>query len=267
MKRHSTLFALSAGVALSAEAGAWGPEGHRIIAEIAQRNLPPSARDEALRLLAIEGTTSFAEIASWADIIRDQPSFAALAKVTRPMHYMRFTDSTCTYDPPRNCPGGSCIVGGVERFVAILGDRSRSDAARAEALRFVVHFVGDIHQPLHAGYRSDRGGFAYQIQYDGRGMSTHGVWDYEIIASRGLDWRDYAQVLNERDKPIDTDIGTPGQWAEQSCRITRDGNIYPDGHTVDTRYMVTMRPIVEKRLREASERLTVILNAALVAVE
>ncbi len=264
MRLTLTLTALAAGLALSAEADAWGPEGHRIVAEIAQRNLQTSARDEVLRLLALDGTTSLAEIASWADAIRDQPSFAELAKLTRPMHYMRFSDSACQYDPPRNCPNGSCIVGGVERYVTILGDRSKTEAERAEALRFVVHFVGDIHQPLHAGYRSDRGGFSYQIQYDGRGTSMHGVWDYEIIGSRGLEWREYAQHLDAAGKLLGTDIGTPGEWAEQSCSITRDGNIYPDVHTVDKAYMETMRPIVEKRLREAGERLTVILNAALI---
>ena len=264
MTRQSILLALAAGLVVTADADAWGPDGHRIVAEIAQRNLQPSAREEALRLLAVDGDTSLAEVSSWADAIRDQPSFAELAKLTRPMHYMRFTDSNCRYDPAVNCAGGSCIVGGVERFAAILADRSRSDADRAEALRFVVHFVGDVHQPLHAGYRSDRGGFAYQIQYDGRGTSMHGIWDYDIIGSGGLDWREYATRLDPRDKALDTDIGKPGEWAEQSCRITRDGNIYPTGHTLDKDYMASMRPIVETRLREAAQRLTVILDAALV---
>ena len=208
------LFAL----ACTAESHAWGPQGHSIVAEVAERRLNPEARTEALRLLAIDGDASLADVSSWADAIRDQPSFAELAKLTRPMHYMRFSDSSCRFDPARNCVGGACIISGVERYVAILGDRSRTDAERAEALRFVVHFVGDVHQPLHAGYRKDRGGFGYQIQYNGKGTSMHGIWDYEIIASRGLDWHTYANRLKSPEKTGST--GTPRGWAEESCRIS-----------------------------------------------
>lgn len=264
MTRHAAALILALGLAATQQAIAWGPDGHRIVAEIAQRNLQPDARAEALRLLAIDGDTSLADVANWADAIRDQPSYADLARLTRPMHYLRFSDSDCRFDAAVNCAGGACIVGGVERYSAILADRSRSDADRAEALRFVVHFVGDVHQPLHAGYRSDRGGFAYPIQYGERGTSMHGIWDYDIIGSRGLDWRAYATQLDTREKPRDTDIGKPAEWAEQSCRITRDGNIYPTGHTLDNDYMTRMRPIVETRLREAAQRLTAILDGALV---
>ena len=263
MNRHPAALLLVIGIALAPHADAWGPDGHRIVAEIAQRNLQPAARAEALRLLAIDGETSLADVSNWADAIRDQPSQAELAKPTRPMHYMRFTDSGCTYDPARTCAEGGCIVSGIERFTAILSDRTRTDAERAQALRFVVHFVGDVHQPLHAGYRSNRGGFAHAIRYEGRDTSMHAIWDYDIISSRGLDWREYATQLDQRESASATAFGKPAEWAEQSCRITRDRNLYPDGNTLAEDYMTTMRPIVETRLREAATRLTVILDAAL----
>lgn len=245
------------------DAVAWGPDGHRIVAEVAQRRMSERARTEALRLLALDGETSLADISNWADAIRDQPSHAALAGLTRPMHYMRFADASCRFEPATTCVDGACIIGGIERYTAVLADRSRSDVDRAEALRFVVHFIGDIHQPLHAGYRRDRGGFSHAVKIGERETSMHGVWDYDIVGSRGLDWRDYATELVARAAGQGAVAGTPAEWAQESCRVTRDGDIYPPTERIDPDYVTRMRPIVERRMLEAAQRLTRVLDAAL----
>ena len=250
-------------VPMATKAGAWGPDGHRIVAEVAQRRMSEPARAEALRLLATTGATSLADVSNWADAIRDQPSHADLARLTRPMHYMRFADATCRFEPASACVDGACIVGGVERFAAILGDRTRPDAEREQALRFVVHFIGDIHQPLHAGYRRDRGGFSHAVKVGERDTSMHGVWDYDIVGSRGLDWRDYATELVARAARPDAVAGPPAEWAQESCRVTRDGDIYPPSNRIDAEYMARMRPIVERRMLDAAQRLTRVLDAAL----
>ncbi|SEJ04929.1 S1/P1 nuclease [Frateuria terrea] len=245
------------------DARAWGPEGHRIVADLAQRHLSPTAEAQVERLLAPEHTRRLADVANWADDIQDDPSQQALWKATRGLHYINFRDRRCDYQPPRDCRNDRCVVGGLQHYVALLGDRSQSDAVRREALKFVVHFIGDVHQPLHAGYRDDKGGNTYQVQFQDQGSNLHRVWDSGMLRTRGLDWRDYAQQLDARgpvalppaaDKPFVA-------WAEESCRLSRD--IYPDGHTVDAGYVRAQLPLAERRLREAGRRLAEVLNRTL----
>ena len=245
------------------DAHAWGPDGHRIVAELAQRHLNPAAEAQVERLLAPEHTRRLADVATWADDIQDDPAQQSLWKATRGLHYINFRDRQCHYEPPRDCPDGRCVVGGLEHYVAVLGDRRQGDAARREALKFVVHFVGDVHQPLHAGYRDDKGGNTYQVQFEGKGSNLHRVWDSGLLRSRGLAWQDYAgQLDTQGSTTLPPDSATSyATWAGESCRITRD--IYPDGHTAGTPYVQAELPVAERRLREAGRRLAELLNRTL----
>jgi nuclease S1 len=247
-------------------AQAWGPLGHSVIADLAQRHLSPAAEREVQHLLALDHTHSLADIASWADEIRNDPSQQALWAETRPLHYINFRDPSCVYVPPRDCAGGKCVVEALPRYIAILSDRSQPDAARLQALKFVVHFVGDIHQPLHAGYRDDAGGNTYQVQFQGQGTNLHRVWDSGLLGTRHLDGKAYANMLDAEGSaplpppivPLDNPVA---QWAEESCRITRD--IYPSGHTIKQAYIDAELPVADNRLREAGRRLAEVLNIAL----
>lgn len=239
-------------------AHAWGPAGHRIVAELAERQLTPVARVEARHLLGVTGDRSLADVAAWADDLRDDPAQRALWRATSPLHFVNFGSPDCHYDPPRDCPGGRCVVAAIERYARVLGDRSRPVAERAEALRFVVHFVADAHQPLHAGYRRDRGGNRYQVQLDGRGTNLHALWDSPVLASRHLGWQRYAALLART--PLPPPTGTPAQWSEESCRATRDAGIYPRTHVLDADYLARMRPLAERRVREAAARLAALLD-------
>ncbi|MHB1059019.1 MAG: S1/P1 nuclease [Rhodanobacter sp.] len=250
-------------------AQAWGPLGHSVVAELAQRHLSPAAEAEVERLLAPEHTRLLADVASWPDQLQDDPARTALWKQTRSQHYVNFRGgSDCDYVPPRDCSDGRCVVAALPYYVSVLGDRSQSDAARREALKFVVHFVGDIHQPLHAGYRDDKGGNTYQVQFDGKGSNLHKVWDSGMLYSRGLDWQAYAQQL---DAAVPVDLPAPiaplddpyAQWAEESCRITAEAGFYPAGHKIDNAYVKAELPVAERRLRQAGRRLADVLNLAL----
>jgi hypothetical protein len=258
--------ALLTALAVAPAAHAWGPLGHSVVAELAQRHLSPAAEAAVERLLAPEHTTALADIASWPDEIRNDPKQQALWKETRKQHYIDIRDPSCVYVPPRDCKNGQCVVAAIPHYVQILGDRSQPDAARLQALKFVVHFVGDIHQPLHAGYRDDAGGNAYQVQFQGQGTNLHRVWDSGLLDTRGLDWKAYAGRLDAQGiaplpapiAPLDQPVV---QWAEESCRITRD--IYPASHKIDQAYIDAELPVADTRLREAGRRLAEVLNAAL----
>ncbi|MDF3982467.1 S1/P1 nuclease [Luteibacter sp. PPL201] len=265
VQKRRTIAALVA-LALTASAGtvqAWGDIGHRIVAELAWRQLDPAARAEVQRLLKADGDDSLPDIASWPDKLRDMPGKEDLGKATGPLHYVNFP-SNCRYDAPGGADARN-VVGGLEKYVAILGDRHKSDAERAEALKFVVHFVGDVHQPLHAGNRDDKGGNDYQVQFDGKGTNLHRVWDSQMLYTTGLKWDAYADKL-AAEGPVKlprTQANPYVQWAEESCSIVARPGFYPNGHSIDGAYVATYLPVAETRLREAGERLADLLNKTL----
>jgi hypothetical protein len=247
--------------ATSVDAQAWGGAGHRIIATMAEKRLNAPVAAEVHRLLAVSGATTLADVAAWADDLREEIPQSALGKATTKLHYIQFADADCAYDAARDCAGGQCVVAAIDRYATVLRDRSRSDSERAAALRFLVHFVGDAHQPLHAGYRSDRGGNNYQVQIGGKGSNLHSVWDYDLLASRKQGWRKVALTLQP--SPREIAAGTPRDWAEASCRLTRDAGIYPKRRTIGTRYLDTLRPLADQRLQRASIELAAVLERAL----
>jgi hypothetical protein len=123
-----------------------------------------------------------------------------------------------------------------------------------------------VHQPLHAGYRDDRGGNRYQVRMDGEGSNLHRVWDSGLLDTRHLGWQAYAQRLADAGPvllPPATAADAPAQWAEESCRIVRDGGVYPIGRRITPAYVQAERPIAERRLKQAGARLAALLNRLL----
>ncbi|HET9032254.1 MAG TPA: S1/P1 nuclease [Dokdonella sp.] len=243
-------------------ASAWGPAGHRMVAALAEKQLDAKTHSEIQHLLGILGASSLADIANWADEMRADPAQRELSRATSRLHYVNFSDSRCHYVAAQICPNGQCVVAAINHYANVLGDSAATDVARAEALRFLVHFVGDAHQPLHAGYRPDRGGNNYQVRFKGKGSNLHAIWDSKIIASRHLRWQDYARRL-ERPPVAGGDEENPVVWAEQSCRITGNEGFYPRGRTIDKTYLDRMRPLAEQQIVLAGQRLAGILQRSL----
>jgi hypothetical protein len=269
IKLGSSLAAAVLMFSVATVAQAWGPLGHSVVAELAQRHLSPAAEAEVERLLAPEHTKLLADVANWPDQMQDDPAMASLWKQTRAQHYVNFHGgSACNYVPPRDCRDGRCVVAALQYYVGVLGDRSKPDSARRQALKFVVHFAGDIHQPLHAGYRDDKGGNTFQVQYDGKGTNLHKIWDSRMLYTRHLDWQQYAQRLDSAVPPALPPPIAPldnpyAQWAEESCRITAEPGFYPGNHKIGPAYVSTWLPVADRRLREAGRRLSQVLNLAL----
>ncbi|MBU6404070.1 MAG: S1/P1 nuclease [Proteobacteria bacterium] len=246
---------------------AWGPLGHRIVADLAAAQLAPAARAQVDALLASEHAQSLADIANWADTLRDDPAQAALGKATAPLHYVNMHGS-CAFKPALDCPDGQCMVGAINHYAAILGNRGLPAAERAQALNFVVHFVGDVHQPLHAGYLQDRGANDYQVQFEGQGSNLHRVWDSGLLSTRHLDARQYAAFLEKQGPvtlpaPIAPRDNPPAQWAGQSCQVVMDHGVYPAGHVITQAYVERQLPVADHQLRLAGKRLADLLNRVL----
>jgi len=259
------LFACLLLLACAPVAWAWGELGHRLVGDLAAAELSTDARAEVATLLAGEAEPTLAGVAIWADRLRD--SDPARYQATARWHYANLAQNGCDYQPARDCADGGCVVVAIQAQTRILADRSRTRAERADALKFVVHFVGDIHQPLHGGYAADRGGNKYQIHYRDRGDNLHWLWD-----SLMLDDLDHARYL---DKLAALPLAVPqpasllppdaAGWVRESCAIVRRPDFYPAGHKIEDAYVTRWRPLAEERLRVAGSRLAMLLNAALAA--
>ena len=245
-------------------ASGWGPEGHRIVGELAQRQLSPQARATVADLLQGESEPTLAGVANWADTLRDTDP--ELYRRTSRWHFVNFRSTDCDYVPARDCPGGDCVIAAIDSELRVLGDHTRPRAERAQALKFVVHFIGDVHQPFHAGGREDRGGNDFQVNYRGRGSNLHATWDTLIVQHQAPSPAAYAARLATT--PVAafdtrTDAGAAQRWAQESCRAINANGLYPPAHTIDDAYLGAHRALAEQRLRLAGARLAAELNATL----
>ncbi|MUM16050.1 S1/P1 nuclease [Mycobacterium sp. CBMA271] len=252
MKRLGALLIAAALLLVTAPlAAAWGPQGHNIVGAVADTKLTPAAKAEVARLLAGEANPTLAGVANWADQVR--PS----RPETAPWHYADIGENACHYVPGAN---GDNVIEAIRTQTAILEDTSKPDAERRDALKFVVHFVGDIHQPMHAGYARDRGGNDIPLTYNGRSTNLHAVWDSGLLSTRGLSDAQYATVIEGLPAP---ELGStdPAEWAQDSCQIAV--GVYPNTSTIGADYTNQNRPIAESQLRSAGERLARLINATL----
>jgi hypothetical protein len=249
----------------SGSALAWGPEGHRVVALIAERHLTPVAHAEVTRLLATEGGSDMAALASWAD------DFRSTHRQTAPWHFVDIPLAAPGYDAARDCPENKCVVAKTNEFAAVLADRSTRDSKRALALKFLIHLVADLHQPLHAADHQDRGGNEVQVLYRGRWTNLHHLWDSELVlAAGGANAAALAAQLDRAVSPADRatlSAGTPVAWANdthlQGVSVAYGALPENPGEDLAGAYTTAALPSVEAQLSKAGLRLAALLNDAL----
>jgi hypothetical protein len=272
--RVATGVVLIAGLAVAAASrpAAWGPDGHRIVARIALAHLTPQARQQVDWVLAGD-PQDFVEAANWADRVRpDRPE-------TYNWHFVDVPHGISQYDPARDCPetdSGDCVLAAIERGRRTLADASADRARRAEALKYLIHFVGDLHQPLHAITNNDRGGNDVRVDLGGDEPSNlHAVWDRAILARRGLTDDAYARLLLEElaRTPMAAGPVDPVAWAlESHARAERYVYQYPEfvlntpppaPIRLSEDYWRRAAPVVDECLKLAGLRLAALLNEVL----
>ncbi len=289
MPGASCLVAFMLGLCLPAQTAlAWGEEGHRMVGEIASRYLAPETAREIAELLAhdrlADGERShrraLGEVASWADEIKDYPWGRARGS-------WHFDDiPVCgVADRPRYCKGDKCASAQLARHIEMLGDRMAPIRRRNEALKWVVHLAGDIHQPLHAANHRDRGGNRVEVSFFGRRdnppygtIKLHTIWDIHLVQRRVSEKGGESAIISA---PIGNaekagwERGSISDWMEESNHIARTF-VYPAlpaGFScsrkisgivqIDEAYYSKAAPIVEAQIRKAGMRLAWILNEAL----
>lgn len=243
-------------------AAAWGQRGHALVGALAERELSPAAAAEVARLLAGEPEPSLAGVADWADTLRENDP--DLGRRSAKWHYVNMAEDGCAARPATQCPGGDCLYAAIATQRAILSDRARPLAERRQALKFLVHFVGDAHQPLHAGFARDRGGNTHQIRHAGEGSNLHRLWDRELPARAGMSRRAQLDAIAALPLPADADIADPMRWAAAACKVALRPGFYPKaGSEVGEAYLSRWRPVADAQLRLAGHRLGRLLEAAL----
>jgi hypothetical protein len=249
LTRAASAALLAATLALPAPAAAWGPTGHRAVGRIAENHLAP----ETVRaLVCLMGAESLAEAANWADEIRTDPA--------DPKHYVSIDDGE-TYETTAKNPEGD-VIQAIGRFEAVLRDPAAPRQARIEALRYVVHFVGDVHQPLHVGRRADLGGNLIEVTWFGGKSNLHSVWDSGMIHHDALSFSELAAFV---DHPTQAEIAawqSAGvlDWARES--LGHRAQVYDLGGTskLSWEYFYRNLPLVKRRLLQAGVRLAGLLN-------
>eukprot|EP00898_Chlorokybus_atmophyticus_P000608 jgi/Chlat1/1548/Chrsp122S00080 len=263
---------------------AWGPIGHEIIADIATHKLSNEASAAVRQLLASTKYGSLAAAANWADAVRD------FLPWSYPLHFIDTPDLQCGYNASRDCYAngvrGACAAGAIWNYTIQL--QTHSNFNLSQALMFLTHIVGDIHQPLHVAFTSDRGGNTIHVHFEGRVANLHQVWDERIIDhakekffhnSPALVLQDLLQKLEGIWEPFvgkwDLCSGSrapytyvcPARYAVESvhlaCKYAYAGA--PDGAVLGDDYFQTRWPVVQLRLAQAGVRLAHILNGVFAA--
>jgi hypothetical protein len=295
MRRISTLIAVVAlGPALNLAqfrpALAWGDEGHEIVALVAQSFLDPDVRKRVTALLAADsdGLTAhdIASEATWADKYRDANQNGSRQKTSQ-WHFVDIEisapslDEACFNHPPipkgtvaSDGPAADCVVDKIQEFAAELANPATDAEEQVVALKFVLHFVGDLHQPLHSSDDHDRGGNNKRVSATGfKAGNLHHFWDTEFVDQLGPDAKTIASDLIghiTKDQEKQWETGEPSDWAQESFQIAKDdayGQLPPPNargsYRLTDEYVTMATQDVSLQLSRAGVRLALILNRAL----
>lgn len=236
---------------------AWGNTGHRITGAIAERYLTPKARTGLRNIL---GPETLAEASTWPDFMRQSPD--PFWRTAGAYHAVVVLDG----QPHReaDAPSEGDAVVALHRFTAVVRDKKAPLADRQRALRFIVHIVGDLHQPLHACNGRDHCGGDVQLTFFGTPTNLHAVWDYGLIDREQLSYSEWATWLMARITRQETSAWSdtdPAVWIAESAALQRQ--VYPADAVIGKEYAFANKAVVEDRLSKAGIRLAAYLNLIL----
>jgi S1/P1 Nuclease len=260
MTARASLLACFLALAPVNQALSWGSNGHSIIAEVAQHRLHPQVFARIENLLGRQ--VSLGSVASWADhIAQKRPD-------TINWHFVNIPYEATNYDPSRDCqptPQGDCLISAIRRSRKTLEDKFALKQQHAESLMFLVHLVGDVHQPLHTIDRNDAGGNKVAVNFFDTPMSLHTVWDVGLIEKRTYDWGEYVRILERgwlSGKDIcDLQRGNPVDWALQAhAAAVEVAYALPEDLQLGEAYYQRSLPTLDQQLALGGIRLARVLN-------
>jgi hypothetical protein len=246
----------------------WGSEGHRIVCEIAWQRMTPAARAmvNTIRAADPDSMANFADSCNWADRVRATYPYAST------YHYINIPSGSSGVDLARDCGDQEkrCAPWAIVNYASIVADPRSSPIHKAEALKFLSHFVGDLHQPLHAGRPGDLGGNLIRVEFfglrgrNGDSLNLHAVWDVYILEKGRVTWPDSAHALNRGitgEEAADWARSNVLDWTNESFRASED-LVYrlPADRRIDEDYYRNGLEYSRVALVKAGVRLAMILN-------
>lgn len=233
----------------------WGQVGHDAVAAIAERNLTPKARKAVGKVL--DGH-SIVYYSSWMDNTRSVPAY----NVTSTWHYANVDSGQSLATMERNPKGD--VVSAVKMCVEALKSDNINDSVRRDYTRYLVHLVGDMHSPMHAGHLSDLGGNRLPVKFFGTSTNLHSLWDSRLVESAHkwyyTEWAEQLDRLKPRERRT-VASGTPEEWfAETVDAASRVYSMTPEGASLSYDYVAASTPIIDAQIRKAGYRLARLLN-------
>lgn len=237
----------------------WGYVGHQTVARIAENHLTPQAKSAVHALL---GSESIVEVASWADEVRNDPEY----KATASWHFLNLPLGLdrAGFEKAVKAQSRENVYSAILAQEQIIKDKASTTAQKAIALKFLVHFIGDAHQPMHISRAEDKGGNMIQVQYGGKGTNLHSLWDSRLIDQQGLGYSDLASKADQA-TPATLKQGQnadPLVWVWESYQIS--SRLYPEvekSNKLGEDYYTSHIGVVNERLELAGLRLAGVLNA------
>jgi hypothetical protein len=238
----------------------WGVTGHRTIGKIAENHLSGKAKAAIRELL---GGETLADVSTWADEVRSQPDY----KQTGPWHFLNLPLGLSYPEFQKQVEGmtEANVYSAVLKNEQDLASKNTTRAQKIEALKFIVHFVGDLHQPMHISRAEDKGGNTIQLNYEGKGMNLHSLWDTYLLEHQGHSYEQlaekYDQVTPKQVKQWQSDPLM--KWIWESYEIS--SQLYAEvdamkGRSIDETYYKAHIGIIEGRIQQAGIRLAGLLN-------
>lgn len=234
----------------------WGQKGHDVTAFIAEKHLTPTAKAVCDSLL--DGK-SIVYWANWPDNAGHTEEY----KHTKTWHY-RNVDAGVDYDAAPREPAGD-VTTAIRSQYAILADPNASKEDKKLALIFLVHFTGDIHQPMHTGHLSDRGGNGWKVKYFNRDTNLHSIWDSSLVESAHnwtyTEWQDQIDRATDAQEDAIIAVMDPDDWCRETVEYAKA--IYlttPQDSNISYDYIAAWSPVIEDQLLKGGLRLAHMIN-------
>jgi hypothetical protein len=274
-----SLFLLVASSAFAASAPTWGTDGHQVTGSVAQSLLTSATQSRVSSILA--GQT-LSQVSTWADSVKSSPAYLWSAV----LHYIDTPDWACNYQYSRDCPSAQCVSGALKNYTKRLVDSSLPATQINEALKFVTHFAGDIHQPLHVGFTSDAGGNGITGTFEGAKDNLHYIWDTPLVRLRikdfsGVQSKYVSYLLQQIQGPWAANATQwakcstggavcPDDWASETivlacthAYVDENGDKIKNGFNLGDAYYQLNKDVIDEQLAKGGVRLASMLNSLL----
>lgn len=256
MKQLIILTALFFSAICSASGEDWGQTGHRVTGEIAESYLSKKAK---IRISEILNGQGLAFVSTYGDEIKSDSRYREYG----PWHYVNLDTGETAYSEETANPAGD-LVFGIRKCIKALKDKSTPEDDREFYLKMLVHFIGDLHQPFHAGRGEDKGGNDIQVRWFNQGTNIHRVWDSQMIDGYQMSYTELSQNADELSPEEINEIaaGDVLDWMYESKKLSE--KVYASVETGDKlgyEYAYRWFPVVREQLQKGGIRLAQVLNA------